>query len=237
LQQIFVRTRWDAVERVVRAHHAANLGVSGALLEGWEVILRQVLGILRIDVSLTPSFSPVSRCDTYDHGIVAKSVVDDRTRIAVLFEVIAGEVLTSRQNLLDWRVDATLQALQQVLCVLARAEHILTRSLLSASPFKKLSASGPASCDLQILTARVSVAIDVRGEEVQTGAASIIVGACFGGDDCSDLEHEVIVKRRRSQDRLGKGSGVGELAAAEGEVDSWASGNAVEGFGPEVIGV
>jgi hypothetical protein len=84
LQQIFVRTRWDAIERVVRAHHAADLGVSGALLEGWEVVLREVLGILSIDVSLTLSFSPVLRCDTYDHGIVSKSVVDDRARIAVL---------------------------------------------------------------------------------------------------------------------------------------------------------
>jgi hypothetical protein len=139
-------------------------------------------------------FSSVLRCDTYDYGIISKSVVDDRARIAVLFEVIAGEVLTTRQNLLDWRVDATLQALQQVLCVLARAEHILTRSLLSAAPFKKLSASGPESCDLQILTARVSVTIDVRGEEIQTGAASITVGACFGGDDRSDLEHKIIVK-------------------------------------------
>jgi hypothetical protein len=85
LQQIIVRTRWDAIERVVRAHHAADLGVSGALLEGWKVILRQVLGILSIDVSLKPSFPPVSRCDTYDYGIVSKPVVDDRARIAVLF--------------------------------------------------------------------------------------------------------------------------------------------------------
>jgi hypothetical protein len=51
------------------------------------------------------------------------------------------------------------------------------------------------------------------------------------------LEHEVIVKRRRSQDRLGERSRVGELAPSEGEVDSWASGNSVERFGPEVVGI
>jgi hypothetical protein len=89
----------------------------------------------------------------------------------------------------------------------------------------------------RLLTARVSVPIDVRGEEVQTGATSITESACLGRDDCSDLEHKVIVKGRRSQDRLGKRSRVGELAAGEGEVDSWASGDAVEGFGPEVVGV
>jgi len=146
LQQVIVRTRWDAIERVVRAHHAANFGVSGALLEGWEVILRQVLGILGIEVSLTLSFDLISRCDTYDYGIVSKSVVDDRARIAVLFEVVRYEMLTTRDDLLDGRVDATLQALQQVLCVLARAEHVLTGSLLSASPFNNLSASRPESC-------------------------------------------------------------------------------------------
>jgi hypothetical protein len=85
LQQILVRTRWDAIERVVGAHHAADLGVSGALLEGWEVVLRKVLGILSINVSLTSSFSPVFWCNTYDYGIVSKPVVDDRARIAVLF--------------------------------------------------------------------------------------------------------------------------------------------------------
>jgi hypothetical protein len=51
------------------------------------------------------------------------------------------------------------------------------------------------------------------------------------------LEHKVIVKSRRSQDRLGERSRVGELAAGEGEVDSRASGNTVEGFGPEVVGI
>jgi len=90
---------------------------------------------------------------------------------------------------------------------------------------------------LRLLTARISIAIDVRGEEVQTGATSITERACFSRDDCSDLKDKVIVKCRRSQDRLGERSRVGEVAAGEGEVDSWASGDAVEGFGPEVVGV
>jgi hypothetical protein len=89
----------------------------------------------------------------------------------------------------------------------------------------------------RLLTARITVAIDVRGEEVQAGATSIAEGACLGGDDCGNLEHKVIVKSRRSQDRLGERSRVGELAAGEGEVDSRASGNTVEGFGPEVVGI
>jgi len=121
---------------------------------------------------------------------------------------------------------------------LAGAEHVLARSFLSASPFEKLSAAGPERlAPLRILTARVSIAIDVRGEKVQAGATGITEGACFGGDDCSDLKHEVIVKSSRSQDRLGERSRVGELASGEGEVDSWASGNSVERFGPEVVGI
>jgi hypothetical protein len=133
LQQIIVRARWDAIERVVRAHHASHLGVSGALLEGWEIVLRQVLSILSIDISLTHSDPPVLGRDTYDHSVVSKSVVDDRARVAVLLEIISRKVLAGSDDLLDWRVDATLQALQKIFCVLARAEHVLPSLKLSAS--------------------------------------------------------------------------------------------------------
>jgi len=103
-----------------------------------------------------------------------------------------------RNDLLDWRIDAALQALQQVLRVLTRAEHILSGSLLASAPFVSCQPLEQSFVSLRLLTARVSVTIDIRGEEVQAGTTGIAVCACFSGDDGSNLEHKVVVECRRS---------------------------------------
>lgn len=83
---------WCPVESVVRAHKAAHLGVSGALLERREVVLGQVLqgnnGVEPVSYDALPSFQVVGRvvfasCNDLPNGTIPFEALEQCFHIAL----------------------------------------------------------------------------------------------------------------------------------------------------------
>lgn len=83
---------------------------------------------------------------------------------------------------------------------------------------------------------RIFVGVDIRCPVIQPAKPE--VGKCpgFGADGCADFVHKLVVKGGAQVDGVGEGGGVGEGVAGGVEVDAWGAGDAVEAFGPPIIG-
>ena len=90
IQEVIVRTCWNAVDGIVRAHERSYLRVASALLKRRKVVLSKILGV--------------------DERVIAKAVV-----IRALLNVIAGEMLACGNHLLDLWINATFQTKEQLL--------------------------------------------------------------------------------------------------------------------------
>lgn len=110
LQQVSARAARDAVDRIVRAHHAADVRVAHTAAKRRRVELRKVL--------------------RRNHSIEREPV-----RPAPCLEVVPRKVLARRDDLAEWfRRHAALQRGDELVHVLRDAERVLAWCFLPAAP-------------------------------------------------------------------------------------------------------